>query len=279
MKTYEGSFPYIHRNLGYDIAHRAERVEVPTWHAENVEGNPMLVSYERAQVSFCTPIPGDAEGAQNVTQCQMPWAEDHFQERVGGEPLNPPPSADYWLKPGQADKHRTIRESPVVDGDATLKYSHSYPERFWPKEAGPMDVPDQAGMTENWGVRFPLGDLGDVVDLLRREELTRQAYLPVWFPEDTGAVHRERVPCSLGYHFMIRERQLDLTYMIRSVDYVRHFHDDVYLAFRLAQWMRDQLNEGRSGPQIGVGFLYMHIMSLHAFEGDMPKLRRQHGAD
>lgn len=269
MKTYEGSFPYIHRNLGYDLAHHSKRVEVPTWHAENVEDNPMLVSHERAQVSFVTPIPRDEEKAQEVTGCQMPWAEDHFQERVGGEPLNPPPSADYWLKPGQADKHRTIEE------DGVAKYSHSYPERMWPKTAN-MGTP-----ATNWGIRFQYGDLGDIVDLLRREPLTRQAYLPIWFPEDTGAHHGHRVPCTLGYHFMVREGFVNLTYMIRSVDYVRHFHDDVYLAFRLAQWMRDQLNEVTvdQRPMVEVGNLYMHIMSLHAFEGDMPKLRRQHGAD
>lgn len=272
MRTIEGSWRYVHRHLGGTLVKHAERVEVPTWHAENVEGNPMLVSHELAQVSLCTPIPGGAEDAQAVTQCQMPWAEDHFQERVSGKPLNPPPSADYWLKPGQADKHRTIEE------DGVMKYSHSYPERFWPKQAG-LHNSDTDWDDVRLGVRFKYGDLGDVVELLRREPLTRQAYLPVWFPEDTGAVHRERVPCTLGYHFMIRNNYLDITYMIRSVDYVRHFHDDVYMAFRLAQWMRDQLNQGASGPLLGVGYLHMHIMSLHAFEGDMPKLRRIHGAD
>ena len=274
MKTYDGSFGYVHRGIGWDLARHARKVEVPTWHAENVEGNPMLVSHELAQVSFTTPIPGGVEDAQRVTGCQMPWAEDHFQERVSGKPLNPPPSADYWLKPGQADKHRTIEE------DGVMKYSHSYPERFWPREAG-SGQPHHS-MTRA-GIRFDYGDLGDVVDLLHREPLTRQAYLPVWFPEDTGAVHRERVPCTLGYHFMIREA-LDITYMIRSVDYVRHFHDDVYMAFRLAQWMRAQLNtmarqQTKPRPSIGVGYLHMHVMSMHAFEGDMPKLRRTHGAD
>lgn len=258
MRTYEGSFPYIHRNLGYDLAHRGQQVAVPTWHAQKVEGNPMLVSYELGNVTFVTPLPDGLESAQVVTECQLPWAEDHFLERVGGVPLNPPPSADYWLKPGQADIHRTVIEGGIS------KYSHSYPERLWPS-------------TSLKGIRFRYGDLGDVVDLLQREPLTRQAYLPIWYPEDTGAHHKHRVPCTLGYHFMIRENLLNITYMIRSVDYIRHFRDDVYMAMRLAQWMSEKVNDTQ--PPCQVGNLYMHIMSLHAFEGDMPKLRRQHGAD
>ena len=260
MRTYQGSFNYVHRNLGRDLLKLSKEVAVPTWHAENVEGNDLLVSRELVQVSFCCAIPGDQEDAANVIKPQMPWAEEHFKERVSGRPLNPPPSAMKWQKPGVADKHRTIEEQ----GD--MKYSHSYPERFWPKQANTGEIPG------NTGIRFPYGDLGDVVDLLRREPLTRQAYLPVWFPEDTGAVQGERVPCTLGYHFMIRNDEVQVSYMIRSVDFVRHFRDDVYLAVRLAQWMRDEVGGG-----LKVGYLNMHIMSLHYFAGDQHWMETHYG--
>ena len=65
------------------------------------------------------------------------------------------------------------------------------------------------------------GDLDDVVTLLTNDPLTRQAFLPMWFPEDTGVVHGTRVPCSLGYHFMQRDGRLSITYYIRSCDIVR----------------------------------------------------------
>jgi hypothetical protein len=71
-------------------------------------------------------------------------------------------------------------------------------ERYWPKYINwAQDEEPQDAM---FGIRYNYGDLNDVVDLLARSPATRQAVLPVWFPEDTGAVHGERVPCS---HFSI----------------------------------------------------------------------------
>ena len=36
--------------------------------------------------------------ASEELNASQPWADIHFQERVGGEPLNPPPSHSMWLK-------------------------------------------------------------------------------------------------------------------------------------------------------------------------------------
>jgi len=110
-----------------------------------------------------------------------------------------------------------------------------------------------------------------VAQLLHDDPATRQAYLPIWFPEDTGAVEGQRVPCSLGYHFMIRRGKLHITYLIRAVDFMRHFRDDVYMAMRLAQWMVVAANVPM---RLSVGNLTMHTMSMHCFEGDLPALGR-----
>lgn len=136
------------------------------------------------------------------------------------------------------------------------------------------------------GIRYRYGDLNDVVSLLAKEPYTRQAYLPVFFPEDTGAHHGERVPCTLGYHFLLREGKLHINYFIRSCDYLRHFRDDVYLAGRLCQWIVHQLivKEAWTGAteqalwgNVTPGTLTMFISSLHVFEGDLPKMRREYG--
>ncbi|MCA1799997.1 MAG: thymidylate synthase [Actinobacteria bacterium] len=109
---------------------------------------------------------------------------------------------------------------------------------------------------------------------LKIEPSTRQAYLPIWFPEDTGAVHGRRVPCTLGYHFLIRNGKLQITYYIRSCDFLRHFRDDVYMAGRLAQWMTFRYNEDcPAAERIRVDKLVMHIVNFHVFEGDVPKLK------
>ncbi len=215
--------------------------------------------------------PGWAELAEDTT-ANLPWAEDHFQERVSGKPLNPPPSEAWW----PYNQNRNAAHKMQKDGTAA-QFSHTYPERFWPKYAGdnPHDI-----FGNNWGIRFALGDLADVVALLRRSPATRQAYLPVWFPEDTGVVHGERVPCTLGYHFLIRNNQLHCWYYMRSCDLMRHFPDDVYMAGRLMQWVCQELTEvprcshDDQFRDLMPGVLTMNISSLHTFEHDDYALRQ-----
>jgi thymidylate synthase len=125
------------------------------------------------------------------------------------------------------------------------------------------------------GIRYNYGDLDDLVELLIRNPYTRQAYLPVWFPEDLdAAVKRQRVPCTLGYHFLTSYREVDITYHIRSCDFMRHFRDDVYMAGRLCQWVVSHMNDNiEAGDEAWrPGTLVMNIGSLHCFEGDRQKM-------
>jgi thymidylate synthase len=96
------------------------------------------------------------------------------------------------------------------------------------------------GVRSIQGIRYEYGDLDDVVNLLYEHPFTRQATFPIFFPEDTGAVHGGRIPCTLHYHFLRRGDSLHLWYAIRSCDAVRHFRDDVYMATRLCQWVTER---------------------------------------
>lgn len=274
MILIEGSFPGIETVLKHRLLEAAE-VDVGEWHSQSVSGRPELVSRELENVSIEVYLPNETKDLVDLIKPNMPWAEDHFLERVSGKPLNPPPSASWWpfAQKGHAEHV-----------DENEQFSHTYPERFWPKYAG-KELTDSEGLTKvqatNKGIRYHYGDLMDVVEQLHKNPSTRQAYLPVWFPEDTGARQGQRVPCSLGYHFLIRENQLNVTYFIRSCDFVRHFRDDVYMAARLGQWVRHQIVE-REGPDdlpvpqgLSMGKLTMHVSSLHAFRGDIPKLERE----
>jgi thymidylate synthase len=141
---------------------------------------------------------------------------------------------------------------------------------MWPKQAAYEDVPDQGLPKErfqHWGIRYGYGDLMDVMYQLAKNPWTRQAYLPIWFPEDTGAVMGQRVPCTLGYHFLYRRERMDIVYYIRSCDLLRHFTDDVYMAARLCQWVSNMLEMHLEIP-VTPGDLVMHISSLHIFRGD-----------
>lgn len=233
------------------------------WQGLDVRERPQGLTHELLNTLIEYRIPDSMVELEKQIKPNLPWAEDHFQERVAGEPLNPPPSNKWWPFAQQAHAEHV---------DENGMFSHTYPERMWPKEAGLMDLEEDA----HHGIRYYYGDLEDVVQQLKKDPSTRQAYLPIWFPEDTGAVEGQRVPCTLGYHFLIRQRALQVTYFIRSCDYMRHFRDDVYMASRLGQWMVERFNEDApTDGLIQTGNLLMYIVSFHIFDGDMPMIHHQ----
>lgn len=263
MRVFPGvhyPFPKLRLALTHSLVMSAPYVGSGRWQSQDVSHRPEMTPKELDHVSFDMKIPEHLEELQGLVQPNLPWAEDHFLERVSGSPLNPAPSEAWW--PFAVSGNKDHKMLPEV-------YSHTYPERFWPKTAGhdQAAIADGADFFANRGIRFKYGDLQDVVDLLNREPYTRQAYLPVWFPEDTGVVHGERVPCTLGYHFQMRLGRLDITYYMRSCDFVRHFQDDVYMAARLCQWVAERMDG------VFPGSLIMHIASLHIFRGDVPRLQ------
>ena len=210
------------------------------------------IVHERVQIE----VPEDMAELRGLIKPNIPWAEDHFQERVSGMPLNPPPSSEHWP---YAQKNNSVHKKDE-------KFSHTYPERFWPYTAG-----DKI----NDGIRYRYGDLNNLVSILNRNPGSRQAYLPVWFPEDLYAADMgDRVPCTLGYHFLMTPHRmegfmLDMEYHIRSCDFVRFFRDDLYMAGRLLQWVCEEIAAG-----IQPGTLIMNIGSFHCFEEDKTTLER-----
>jgi len=226
------------------------------------DGASAFGTHEMLNTTIWYDMPETVIGAQRFIEPDLPWAEGHFQERVGGKPVNPGEWHDRWPYHAHgAGLH--LRD----DG----KYDHNYMERFWCARGLEVE-PTVTGVPDLFtGYRFSVGDLGHVVKQLQRDPTTRQAYLPVWFPEDTGATARQRVPCSLGYHFIIRDGKLHVSYWLRSCEIYRHFTNDVYMAVRLGQWMR---NEVEAGLTYTLGQLSINIVSLHAFVGDLPQIHR-----
>jgi thymidylate synthase len=233
-------------------------------HTKTIQGvespTPM---WEALNVTLRADMPSSFTLAINQINPNVEWADEHFEERVCGEALNPPPSHIRW--PYAKDKNDKFRFDE--------RFSHTYPERFWPKVAGIYErrLPNGVGIG-NWGIRYQYGDLNNLMSILRKDPYTRQAFLPIWFPEDlTAADEGMRVPCSLGYQFIIREDYLHIIYFIRSCDYFRHFRDDIYLAWRLAEWVKKKL-EMQAYTSISLGTFTMHITSLHCFLPEKSKL-------
>lgn len=292
---YNGTMPYLAARLLETVPfHTGE------WQSKDTSQVGHMATHELEDTTLHIPVPDEPESWLKMlgSDVNAAWADEHFLERVGGEPLNPPPSHERW----PWSRHNANHQEGVLH-----QFSHTYPERIWPRHAGevkchggytsgdPVEAVDKYGLADDGrqvcngrsGIRFEYGDLQDVVDLLVRSPMTRQAFLPIWFPEDTGAVHKQRVPCTLGYHFMVRNGKLSCRYYMRSCDLIRHFPDDVYMAGRLMQWVCGQVNAERYGdtratdgsPEDPPGFqaiepgnLVMHIASLHAFTGDKHKL-------
>lgn len=264
------SFAEMRAQIAYALL-RAPSFNRGAWQTLNVSQSVQHDTRELRNVVVLYDIPQTIPELTDDVSPDMPWADEHFGERVGRRPLNPAPSYRRWPHHnGSAERH--------VDGAV---FSHTYPERFWPKQANPDEImwfPNGRRAWVNTGLRYAYGDLDDVVGQLAANPLTRQAVLPVWFPEDTGAIDR-RVPCSLSYHFQNSgDGRLDCWYSMRACDFTRHFHNDVYLAARLVQWVCAQLatrdhddniiTEGSVTP----GTLNLTISNLHLFEGDVDKV-------
>ena len=242
------------------LGSRFDRGEV---HAQKVT-DPLMATREITYVNAEYWVPEHRIHWSDMTQPNYPWAEDHFQERISGKPLNPPPSSDWW--PYAQAKNTQHKKDEL--------FSHTYPERIWCKEAGvrpgtEIRSDSVLDSVPNFGIRYGYGDLDNLVSILKKNPRSRQAYLPIWFPEDLEAADQgERVPCTLGYHFMLTDDgRVNCFYPMRSCDFLRFMVDDIYMAGRLLQHIAARTQIGRPGS------LNISISSLHVFEGDMHKLQ------
>lgn len=280
MLAVDGSL--TRRELPYEFLARGmlyhgQKVNTGHWQALKDVPNTRTVELQNVVIEMpISPTPGSWAA---YCRPNLPWAEDHFQERVAGEPTNPGKEFTKWpwYKPEWEAQ------------DAKREFSHTYMERFWPRFGADDQTPPAPELR---GVRYRYGDLNDVIELLRKEPHTRQAYLPMFFPEDTGATSDQRLPCSLGWHFMLRDERLHCFYPMRSVDLVRYLRDDAYMAGRLVQWVIDQLRERQQEPMeheadyedpwwgmVKPGNLTMFMSSLHVFEDELPTLRKKHASN
>lgn len=253
-----------------------KKVHSQHWQGVDISKKPEMATFEALHISFGVWMGGYASDLESIAhhiKPNLPWADDHFEERVCGQPINPGVQWKKWPYGQHAAK--------FLDADG--KFNHNYMERYWPKVAGrgifydgptetpvanPLDRGDGKEVATHKGIKYEYGDLADVVTLLANDPYTRQAYLPVWFPEDTGGGDK-RAPCTLGYHFIMRDNQLDITYYIRSCDMLRHMRDDIYLTHRLALWMINECAKVNPKWQdVEPGTFNMHITSLHIFAND-----------
>lgn len=271
------SFTEVYHDLRMLIK-EAPIVHSAKWQGIDIANNPWMACKEITHVSFRVGMPTEElDYYRWDTDAEMPWSDDHFLERVSGYPMNP---GTEWMNWSQNKRYGDGAKSFL---DHRGKFNHNYMERYWPRFAGQVAEPTKDAQewrkgfsashkgvtpTPNKGILYEYGQLIDVVDLLAADPYTRQAYLPVWFPEDTGGGNK-RAPCTIGYHFLMREGKLDINYHIRSCDLYKHFRNDLYLTVRLLLWVLDKVRSRNPDfKEVKPGRFMMQIGSLHLFKPD-----------
>lgn len=262
---------------------------VPAQPWQGRDEKPEFATRELMNYTFTHELKGveDLDEYRKDIKPNLPWADDHFQERVCGQPINPGVEWANWPWGNSADSFR----------DENGMFNHNYMERYWPKYAGQLgptksakefqlqhklELSRYARATdpENFGIRNEYGDLNDLVQSLALNPLSRQEWFPIFHPEDVGEVVGGRKPCSLGYQFWVRDNQLHCYYPLRSCDFMHHMQDDIYLTIRLMLWV---LNECRCldtstdwfWHNVRMGTLTMHCTSLHVFANDFIKMGKE----
>ena len=261
----------------------SHKVHTEKWQGMDISNRLEMASHELMNYTFTHDLGGNADLQhwRDDVKPNLPWADNHFEERVCGYPINPGVEWANWPWGGNASRFL----------DHMGKFNHNYMERYWPKYAGLLNQPSRSG--KNWrvqaeadwvlaprrGIRNEYGDLNDLVESLASNPLSRQEWFPIFHPEDVGEVVGGRKPCSLGYQFWVRGGRLHVYYPLRSCDFFRHMQDDIYLTIRLLLWV---LNECRKRDhtagywnEVRPGTFTMHCTSLHVFANDMITMRKE----
>lgn len=246
MRIYSKAYELM-SETGRNLTEMGHINKPKTYQNKVIEGNEDFVTKEMICEQYCLTKLPDPEWLFVYTKAKD-WADAEFKERVSGQMLNP----------GEAYKLRMdMWEEFLVEGpDCQNVFDYTYPERI------------------NQEVRYKgqvMTKLQAIIQLLKDDPDTRKAVLSIYGEGDIysdanyyGGEHR--IPCSMYYDFLIREnsrgeKQLNICYHQRSSDFIGHFGDDVYLAWRLMEYVAEKVG-------IKPGYLYHTIDSLHAYQKD-----------
>jgi len=216
-----------------DVSEHGTIVHPQTMQNKVVADNEEFQTKELLNYSYCLTNRTDQEKLfiSNPTQNYL-WCQEEFKERVSRSYVNP---GKAWLI--RKDTWATFLNS---EGG----FCYTYNERLNYRH-----------------------NLNKIIDELKRHPDSRQCYLPVFHPEDVSFIGAERrVPCTLGYQFIIRDNKLHIVYSQRSADVFLHFGNDIWLAWELMSYVAKRL-------AIEEGYLYHNITSLHSYKRDWEGLK------
>lgn len=239
MRIFSNSFELM-SELGRELNSYGQTVKPKTYQNKVIEGNDDFITKEVICQQYCLTSLGDPVWLFIFSKSKE-WADAEFQERISFDPSYP--SRRMPWNPGKAWELRKDLWEQFLDEEGLFDYTYS--ERM------------------AWV-------LPNLIELLKNDSDTRKAVLPIF--NGTGEIDtnqysgKQRIPCSMYYDFLIREngkgeKVLHICYHQRSSDFVTHFGNDVYLAWRLMEYV---------AKEVGVkpGYLYHTIDSFHAYKKD-----------
>lgn len=230
MRIYSNSFELM-SEMGRELNSYGQIVKPKTYQNKVIEGNEDFITKELICQQYCLTSLGDPVWLF-VFSHSKEWADAEFQERIDISDITNPGKA--W------ELRKDLWEQFLVNG----KFDYTYNERM---------------------VILPY-----TIQLLKSDSDTRKAVLPIFNgngEDDTLYYHgNKRIPCSMYYDFLIRqngkgEKVLHICYHQRSSDFAQHFGNDIYLAWRLMEYVAKEV-------EVKPGYLYHTIDSLHIYQKD-----------
>lgn len=230
MRIYR-TFIEAQNEIKRDLAELGVQVELETMQHFQVQDDPELgITMELSdyQYSVSDPRYEDLEGVHEE------WVTQEWRDRLAGG-LNP---GLAWKKRRDVWLPLMERSDYQVKNNLAGKFAYTYSERM-------------GGKRIRW-----------IIEEIQKHPHSRQLWLPVWWQIDNERVGNRRVPCSLGYQFLWRRDTLNITYHMRSCDFVTHYANDVALATILMRYVAKE-----TGLEPGT---FTHVVgSLHVYKRDV----------
>jgi len=208
-----------------DLVEMGIRVHPMSYQDKYVGDNPDYDTMELQNYIYTVLKPDLGHIGENQPYCTVEWADR--LKGIGQSPVNP----------GEAYKTRLDVWSQFLQEDG--KFAYTYAERYAKSD-----------------------QVYNVMQRMCEDRDSRQLFISMWdFSDSTKLGGISRIPCSLGYLLQVRKNKLNMTYLMRSCDFVTHFRNDIWLSAQLQEYLANT-----AGFDIGT---FTHwIGSLHIFKKD-----------
>ena len=228
MRIYQDPKEMV-REVERDLFEMGIRYQSSTVQDQHVEDDPDYQTIELVGYSYALTGFDDVDEILSYMEANAEWAEAEMNERLG---ITTPES----LNPGEAWHHDKQKWGQFIR-DGVFAYSYA----------------------ERWRHQLPY-----IIRELQSRPNTRQAVLTMYdvHQDMLNWGGRDRVPCSLTYHFLLRDGKLDLIYGQRSCDFMKFFATDVWITVGLLKHVAELIG-------VEPGRFIHNLNSLHAFARDL----------